>query len=390
MGAHRTGREGDAASRAGISSFGAGGANAHVVVEEGPQRAPAPPDDGRELTAFLSARTPAALAELAGRMRSHLRSAWADGDGPARADVVHTLAVGRAQLNRRAAVRHRTREELLDGLARIEAQAGDATPESADDGHGPSAAEWLSGKRVDLAAASGAQDIGRRISLPHYPFERIRCWYDNQLERQAGPDGSGSGGEDRVVRGHLRDFGRTPQPEKTAAAAPSTSAAALPAAPPVPTRPVRSTPEPAPPSPVPARPRLDAAHVRETLLDALGEVLYEDPAAIGEDTPFEEMGLDSLLTEELIVAARERLGLELDVSDLFSYTTVARLARYLAESGKPVAPADAAHTSGGTPVPGDAAASGEAPDGEADAVLDALASGGIGLDEAVALLETSR
>lgn len=357
--------------RAGISSFGAGGANAHVVVEEGPQRAPAPPDDGRTMTAFLSARTPAALAELAGRMRTHLSTAWAGDDGPARADVVYTLAVGRTQLSRRAAVRHSTRQELLAGLARIEARPEGAAAEAGEAGHGPPVADWLSGKRADLETACGARDLGRRVSLPHYPFEPIRCWYDNQLQRQAGPDGTRQPGEDHLVRGHLRDFGLPPRPEEDLSPAPVSQ------------RP-ESAPAPAPPA-APQAPaaRPDAAHIRATLLDALAKVLYEDPASIEDDAPFEELGLDSLLAEELIVTARKRLGLALDANDLFSYTTIARLTEYLAESGTPVAAA------GDGPAPGEAGTETPVLDG-ADAVLDALDSGSIGLDEAVALLEASR
>ncbi|GHI34974.1 beta-ketoacyl synthase N-terminal-like domain-containing protein [Streptomyces daghestanicus] len=385
---------GPAPLRAGISSFGAGGSNAHVVVEEGPRRGPAPADDGRPLVAFLSARTPAALAELAGRLRRYLVRARAEGTAPARADVTYTLAVGRAQLGTRAAVRHRDEEELLAGLARIESGGGAAGAGEQD----PAAEAWLGGGRADLAELCGAAGRGRRVTLPHYPFERIRCWYDNQLQRPddaAGPrEGTDAGA---WVRGDLRDFGRAPRPapdtppaSPTPPTGPPVPTPAPPTGPPVPTpapptgppvptpappagRPPVSTPAPEPvpvsvsreePDPGPGVDR-----IRRTLLDILGEVLYEDPAAIGADRPFEEMGLDSLLTEELAVALRERLGLTLEVRDLYEHTTADRLARHLAASAPPAPDTGA-----------------ESP----DAVLDALASGGIGLEEAVSLLEASR
>ncbi|WP_207919702.1 SDR family NAD(P)-dependent oxidoreductase [Micromonospora sp. KC207] len=65
--------------RAGISSFGAGGANAHVVVEEYPQPAPTPEPTGPQLV-VLSARTHDRLRAYAGRLAGYLRGASTGGD----------------------------------------------------------------------------------------------------------------------------------------------------------------------------------------------------------------------------------------------------------------------------------------------------------------------
>ncbi|MEW5931305.1 MAG: type I polyketide synthase, partial [Gemmatimonadota bacterium] len=76
--------------RAGVSAFGVGGTNAHVVLEEAPRPEPAPAAEGPELL-VLSARTPAALDRLAAATAERLES----DPGPPLADVAFTLRQGR-------------------------------------------------------------------------------------------------------------------------------------------------------------------------------------------------------------------------------------------------------------------------------------------------------
>jgi acyl transferase domain-containing protein len=85
--------------RAGVSAFGVGGTNVHVVLEQAP---PAPARaagaSGGELL-VISAATEASLAAASGRLAGHLESA----DAPL-ADVAYTLAVGRKPLPFRRAL----------------------------------------------------------------------------------------------------------------------------------------------------------------------------------------------------------------------------------------------------------------------------------------------
>ncbi|HLX09567.1 MAG TPA: amino acid adenylation domain-containing protein [Thermoanaerobaculia bacterium] len=98
--------------RAAVSSFGAGGTNAHAVLEEAPPAAPAAPARGRRLL-LLSARTPAALAAAGDRLRARLAAA----DAPELGDVAYTLQVGRRAFPYRRAVVAGSRQEAVERLA---------------------------------------------------------------------------------------------------------------------------------------------------------------------------------------------------------------------------------------------------------------------------------
>ncbi|OBI37497.1 type I polyketide synthase [Mycobacterium colombiense] len=110
---------------AGVSSFGFAGTNAHVILEEAPEevvQVAASPisadraEDRRFSILPLSARTPAALVQIADRYRS-----WLSANPEATlADLRFTTGVGRAHLEHRAALVVNSREsasELLGALA---------------------------------------------------------------------------------------------------------------------------------------------------------------------------------------------------------------------------------------------------------------------------------
>nr|WP_269476411.1 type I polyketide synthase [Phytohabitans suffuscus] len=90
---------GGAPRRCAVSSFGFSGTNAHAILEEPPpaERSPAERAAG-PVPLVLSARTPEALRELAGRLRPVLAS---DVDA---LDVAYSAATGRAALEHRAVV----------------------------------------------------------------------------------------------------------------------------------------------------------------------------------------------------------------------------------------------------------------------------------------------
>ncbi|WP_431903491.1 SDR family NAD(P)-dependent oxidoreductase [Micromonospora carbonacea] len=93
----------DRPARAGISSFGISGTNAHVVVEAvaaEPEPVAGPPADPAALPWLLSARSTDALAGQARRLRDHL----AEHPGQPHRDVAWSLATTRAAFDSRAVV----------------------------------------------------------------------------------------------------------------------------------------------------------------------------------------------------------------------------------------------------------------------------------------------
>ena len=97
--------------RAGISSLGVGGTNAHVVVEESPpDPPPAPARDWQLLP--VSARSPAAVDQAAANLAGFLR----DNPGAPLADLAWTLQAGRAELGCRRVVVARTGSEAVAAL----------------------------------------------------------------------------------------------------------------------------------------------------------------------------------------------------------------------------------------------------------------------------------
>ncbi len=89
----------DGPRRAGVSAFGVGGVNAHVVLEEAPARVHAAVPPQRQVLC-VSART-----EAAPRPRLHSSLSFLEANPAANlADVAYTLAVGRKEFGCRAAV----------------------------------------------------------------------------------------------------------------------------------------------------------------------------------------------------------------------------------------------------------------------------------------------
>ena len=98
----------DRPRRAGISSLGVGGTNAHILVEEAPTPTPTPPSIP-EQTLALSAMTKTSVDGAAQQLADHLER---DPDLEL-ADVAHTLITGRRAMPQRRVVTVSSRDEAI-------------------------------------------------------------------------------------------------------------------------------------------------------------------------------------------------------------------------------------------------------------------------------------
>ncbi|GAA2696431.1 hypothetical protein GCM10010412_090320 [Nonomuraea recticatena] len=106
-------REAGRIRRAGVSAFGIGGTNAHVVLEEAPL-VPRTEESPRPEPLIWSARTAAAADEMTARLAGHLAG---DGREHRLADVAHTLQAGRQQFGHRRLLVASSTAEAAVGLA---------------------------------------------------------------------------------------------------------------------------------------------------------------------------------------------------------------------------------------------------------------------------------
>ncbi|MDW6057200.1 ketoacyl-synthetase C-terminal extension domain-containing protein [Streptomyces sp. FXJ1.4098] len=168
--------------RAGLSSFGATGAGAHIVLEEYLPAEPAGAGEAAEgpVVVPLSARAEDRLRELAARLRDALTAGT---PGRSLRDIAYTLQVGRVEWPVRAAFVVRDLAELAGQLD--EFAASGARPGLPGTELGGTARRWAEGGAVDWAALYGA-GRPRRTSLPTYPFAGERHWIPAEGEDTEG------------------------------------------------------------------------------------------------------------------------------------------------------------------------------------------------------------
>ncbi|MEV6730901.1 type I polyketide synthase [Streptomyces sp. NPDC051364] len=156
--------------RAAVSSFGASGTNAHLILEEAPaEEAQQPPAPAGVVPLVVSARSAGSLAGQAGRLAAYVEGA----DGVPLPGVAGALVSGRAVLGERAVVVAGSDEEALAGLQAL------ARGESAPGVVSGSAGSGKPGKVVWVFPGQGSQwaGMGRELldSSPVFAERIAEC-----------------------------------------------------------------------------------------------------------------------------------------------------------------------------------------------------------------------
>ncbi|MFD7813483.1 beta-ketoacyl synthase N-terminal-like domain-containing protein [Streptomyces sp. NPDC059785] len=192
----------DRPALAGVSGQGSSALNAHVVLGQAsrPAAPPEPVADGAPYVLALSARSPAALAELVRAYAAYLAPDGPGAEHPVR-DICWSAALRRQHHEHRAAVVGSSHEELAAALA---GAAGPARPKRQWRERGALLAAvadlYRAGAAVDWGQVFGLP--GRYVPLPRYPWQTRRFWPGEE----SGTDGGADGGDlaSRVLREHAR------------------------------------------------------------------------------------------------------------------------------------------------------------------------------------------
>ncbi|MFE1873073.1 SDR family NAD(P)-dependent oxidoreductase [Streptomyces sp. NPDC059496] len=316
--------------RAGISSFGAGGVNAHVIVEEylperhGRAAAAAEPD--RPELVLLSAPTREHLAATADRLARRLEGPEAPADLRA---VAYSLRTGRSAMDCRLAVVATDTAGLAAALGAFARSTGTGEGETAvryadlRDGRGahrdldtvPETTAfladlwrnrrlhqlgelWLSG--LDIERAAPREPGTRLVPLPTSAFLRRRLWITDPVTADAAPVSA-------------------PLPVPVSAPAPAPAPAPLPA----PT----ATPAPAA-APAAAALASSGEPVTEQLSRIVAGFVPDAAGPVDPDRTLLEHGIDSINLMNLRFEITERFGRTLPLQ-LLSESTLPALAAHL-------------------------------------------------------------
>jgi 3-oxoacyl-(acyl-carrier-protein) synthase/thioesterase domain-containing protein/aryl carrier-like protein len=324
---------GPAPARAGVSAFGIGGTNAHVILEEycrplpdpetgaGTRRALPPGQGSQPLTPeifLLSANTPSALDRATENLVAHIKNS----PHINLSDIAYTLAVGRKHFKFRRMAVCNSREDV----SRIFSTPGTAAPLAViekentgltefDTGRDVSALNktgrlWLQGFRFDWKDFYSQRDV-YRVSLPTYPFERQRYWIQERLMKLLTQGGSPGATEPRDTGG--QPAGPTSIPEKTAVGSGTAAVDVQP-------RPQLITPYVAP-----------GNELEQNVCEVWKKLFGFEQIGVNDD--FYELGGDSVkaitLTSEF-----NKIGIEVSINEILSNPAIKKLASAIGEREK--------------------------------------------------------
>ena len=170
--------------RAGVSSFGIGGTNAHLVLEEAPEKWKSSGSREKQLL-VISGRNEAALEEGARNLREYLEGRGDEWGREELADAAYTLAVGRKGFGHRMAV---VSGSVAEGVERLKEER---RKEEEGLGH-IQRGEWKGGRRrvVVLFSGQGSQyvQMGRELYEKEGVFREEIDWRSQWLKGEMGLD----------------------------------------------------------------------------------------------------------------------------------------------------------------------------------------------------------
>ena len=308
------------ARRAAISSFGAGGSNAHLIVEEftadaaGAAGAAGATNTATPQIIVLSAKTNERLAERVRDLLAFLRAGSPQGL-PNLADIAYTLQTGREAMKARLAFIATDHHDLLHNLESNCAQTtlerdNSPLPLLLDGEEGRAylatvlaarkyekiAQLWRIGADIDWEAmhtSADAAQMPRRCHLPGYPFARIRHWVAQE------------------------QCTREPVPAVNKITTPAPLAQTTPQA-----RPTQAAP------PVRGQTGVQTA-IRQHLKEFIADILRVAVSEIDFDIDMREYGLDSINLAELATRTNACFGLDLTVDLFFGHSSIEKCARFL-------------------------------------------------------------
>ncbi|MBM7494186.1 acyl transferase domain-containing protein/enoyl-CoA hydratase/carnithine racemase/pimeloyl-ACP methyl ester carboxylesterase/tryptophanase/acyl carrier protein [Micromonospora luteifusca] len=325
--------------RAGISSFGFGGTNAHVVVEQ-PPTLPAPAADG-PLAFPLSAPDPARLADYASRLAEHISTEPVD-----LASVAYTLQTGRDGHPSRLVVHTADRADLVAALRAAARRVDHPAVTTLDSPQRQGLVaqlvhSFLTGHDVAWDRQWAVRP--RRAPLPTFALARTTYWYTDAAAGVVAPSA--------VTRGAAAPPA-SPRPSlDNGHRAAAITAIALEPAPASTSLRGRNGTGSAGPHPNGILPVEEhgtrggggqdvSERIRRTIRSELVDLLGLDPSTLTDDGSLRALGLDSIFTLDLTHRLTDALGPVLDAAQVYDHDSVDLLTGMLTESlgNAPVAP----------------------------------------------------
>lgn len=293
---------------AGISAFGAGGANAHIILKAYEANTEEAVTENVPYLFIFSAEKPAQLKRLADSMCRWLQGQ--EENSNLLRSIAFTLQQGREERKERLGVIASSIAELRSKLNDYLNERGDYFCGTAD--VGSSAVQqfcsdadgmemmkkwyqegkyykilefWVQGIRIPWKELA-EQNAVRRVSLPQYPFEQVRCWYD---------------AETALLQ-------EVPQ-EKTPVSAAVTT--------------VCSTEEPK------QRNAVKTGEILRSILKFLSDELMIAEEDMDWNRSFTDFGVDSLMGMKMVDMLSAAYGLDVSATELYDYPNIRAFADYL-------------------------------------------------------------